>query len=300
MELLRILVGVDRSGPSALATRTAFALARRFDAEVFLVHVCEMQDWPAWLDYSMHDTAEGLERRLDEHVDLDGDRFREFCDRHAVQGVRTSRILTVGAPDWDLLDAVKEVSPDLVVLGSRGLGQSHALTLGSVAESVARRAPCSVLVVRDHGGPATGFRRVVVASNFSAPAIRATELGRTIAGGEERVDLIHCWRIPSAESLDDGPAETDSDEDPMAAAVYAQIDEAGCDWVADKIGAGADVRFRLVNQTPIQGIQDWIEKRDCDLVVLGNVGFEGVRKPLLGRTAGATLRRSPSSVLIAR
>jgi nucleotide-binding universal stress UspA family protein len=39
---------------------------------------------------------------------------------------------------------------DLIVVGSRGKGGLRRLLLGSVAEFVARHAPCSVLIARSH------------------------------------------------------------------------------------------------------------------------------------------------------
>jgi len=47
-----------------------------------------------------------------------------------------------------ILDAAREWRADLIVLGSRGEKGLRRFLLGSVAEFVARHAPCSVLIVR--------------------------------------------------------------------------------------------------------------------------------------------------------
>lgn len=47
-----------------------------------------------------------------------------------------------------ILDTVEEWRADLVVLGSHGEKGLRKFFLGSVSESVARHAPCSVLIVR--------------------------------------------------------------------------------------------------------------------------------------------------------
>jgi len=47
-----------------------------------------------------------------------------------------------------ILDAASEWKADLIVVGSHGRKGVRRFLLGSVAESVARNAPCSVLVVR--------------------------------------------------------------------------------------------------------------------------------------------------------
>jgi len=47
-----------------------------------------------------------------------------------------------------ILDVAGEWAPDLIVLGSHGRRGLEKFLLGSVAESVARHAKCSVLIVR--------------------------------------------------------------------------------------------------------------------------------------------------------
>lgn len=47
-----------------------------------------------------------------------------------------------------ILDVAAEWNPDLIVMGSHGRRGLQRFMLGSVAESVARHARCSVLVVR--------------------------------------------------------------------------------------------------------------------------------------------------------
>ncbi len=48
-----------------------------------------------------------------------------------------------------ILEAAKEYKPDIIALGSRGLGGIEPLLIGSVAERVARYANCSVLIGRE-------------------------------------------------------------------------------------------------------------------------------------------------------
>jgi nucleotide-binding universal stress UspA family protein len=52
-----------------------------------------------------------------------------------------------GEPRMEILRELQERPADLVVLGTHGRGGMDRLMLGSVASTVARKAPCSVLVV---------------------------------------------------------------------------------------------------------------------------------------------------------
>jgi len=63
-----------------------------------------------------------------------------------------SKILT-GNPVDMICECADELKADLVVVGSRGLGNAGTLVLGSVSEKVVRRCSHSVLVVKgDHTG----------------------------------------------------------------------------------------------------------------------------------------------------
>jgi nucleotide-binding universal stress UspA family protein len=56
-----------------------------------------------------------------------------------------------GSPPTETVKLARERTVDLIVMGTHGRsGLQHAL-LGSVAEKVIRKAPCPVLVVREHG-----------------------------------------------------------------------------------------------------------------------------------------------------
>lgn len=56
-----------------------------------------------------------------------------------------------GEPSDHILQEVERTGSDLVVVGARGVGTATRLLLGSVSESVLRRAGCPVLVVRRSG-----------------------------------------------------------------------------------------------------------------------------------------------------
>jgi hypothetical protein len=58
--------------------------------------------------------------------------------------------VTVGSPEAVLPAVAEEVEANLVVVGTHGRKGLHRMLLGSVAEAVTRRAPCSVLSVRPH------------------------------------------------------------------------------------------------------------------------------------------------------
>ncbi len=56
-------------------------------------------------------------------------------------------LFTVNVRD-SLLEAVESLNPDLVVMGMRGMSALERISIGSIADTLAQRARCSVLLVR--------------------------------------------------------------------------------------------------------------------------------------------------------
>ncbi|MDP3879221.1 MAG: universal stress protein [Dehalococcoidales bacterium] len=72
----------------------------------------------------------------------------EVEKRYQAKGYRTASLVIKGGAAESVLAASKKYKPDIIALGSRGLGGIESLLLGSVAERVARYAECSVLIGR--------------------------------------------------------------------------------------------------------------------------------------------------------
>jgi nucleotide-binding universal stress UspA family protein len=129
----RILVATDFSLCSLNALGHAEDLARKLDAELIVLHVEPVPTAGSDLGDVAH---AAVERELARTA-------AGLRDYHP--GVRT--IVRAGAPDEEIVDAAATERASLVVMGTHGrTGLARAL-LGSVAESVVRRAPCPVLTI---------------------------------------------------------------------------------------------------------------------------------------------------------
>jgi nucleotide-binding universal stress UspA family protein len=63
-------------------------------------------------------------------------------------GFKVDTAVAVGDARVVIIDSAAEWNADLIVVGSHGQGGIPSFLLGSVAESVARHAKCSVEIVR--------------------------------------------------------------------------------------------------------------------------------------------------------
>jgi nucleotide-binding universal stress UspA family protein len=92
----------------------------------------------------------------------------ELAERLGAAGWNATPTVRVGDPAHQIVQAAKELGCDLVVTGSRGLGDLKRLMIGSVAHDILLHTPCSVLVLRGHV-PARRAQRAMVAA-VGAPA----------------------------------------------------------------------------------------------------------------------------------
>jgi nucleotide-binding universal stress UspA family protein len=173
----RILVALDGSEHSDKALDLASDIAGKYAAELILLHV--LSDKPltdaerhmAEVEY-LDDLLSSLEtsdpigggdprlraqRVLQHYADVAhrfrqamGDRLMSRARAHAqekgVQQVRT--LLEDGDPAATILRLAKGLDVDMIVLGSRGLGDVKGLLMGSVSHKVAHLAECTCVAVK--------------------------------------------------------------------------------------------------------------------------------------------------------
>jgi len=141
MSFKRILITVDTSEIGAHATLVGLELASALGAEVAFIHAIG----PAVSDGAWYAVASPeLTQPPDEEIlqvlaNLQG---------RAPIPEDSQRFVPVGDPAASIADTARDWSADLVVIGSHGRGGLDRVVLGSVAESLARHAPCPVLIVR--------------------------------------------------------------------------------------------------------------------------------------------------------
>jgi nucleotide-binding universal stress UspA family protein len=141
IQFKHLLVATDFAPSSQGALNAAIEVAREFDAHVTLVHVYEIPYAYGEMTYATADMVASLEKLAGEAL--------EKTRREVEQKLPgTTAILRCGVAAPEILSAIDEVHPDLVVIGTHGrTGMKHVL-LGSVAERIVRLSPVPVLTVR--------------------------------------------------------------------------------------------------------------------------------------------------------
>lgn len=140
-----VLVAVDSSGPSREAVD--YVLSRHAEDTITALHVLDPADLARYEgvdDGVLVDFGEIQQQRRTEGEEL----VESIRDRAADRGVDLSTELVIGRPARAIVDYVEDNGVDHVVIGSHGRSGASRILLGSVAESVARRSPVPVTIVR--------------------------------------------------------------------------------------------------------------------------------------------------------
>jgi nucleotide-binding universal stress UspA family protein/mono/diheme cytochrome c family protein len=143
-DIKRILVPLDFSTNSRRALDYAAGMARRFDASLHLVHVCEV---PTMMTGSMDAYAIAYtdwSQRLGEEAELE-----LVTIAASVKACKVTTEVLFGNAARAIVEAAETDAADLIVMGTHGHGAVMHLMMGNVAERVVRTAPCPVMTVRE-------------------------------------------------------------------------------------------------------------------------------------------------------
>ena len=123
---MRILVGYDASLQSKKALNEAITIARAFSGYIKIVNV--------------------YGRGMKEKAEVSVIEVRETLNKEEAE--YDVEIIQGSDPAKTLEKTAKTENFDLIILGSRGLGNTASMLLGSVSRHIVSNAPCNVLVAK--------------------------------------------------------------------------------------------------------------------------------------------------------
>jgi nucleotide-binding universal stress UspA family protein len=136
---MKILLAVDDSKFSEAAAQTVIRQFRPDQTDVCVLHVVDLV-LPIPTSY-----AEGFRQEsLKQGKELAG-RVEQLLDK---AGFKVKKAVEEGDPRSAIVDYAATWGANLIVAGSHGRKGLDRFLMGSVAESIARHAHCSVMIVR--------------------------------------------------------------------------------------------------------------------------------------------------------
>jgi nucleotide-binding universal stress UspA family protein len=214
-------------------------------------------------------------------------------------GITAQPKLLVGIPEDSILKMAKEAGADMIAVGTHGRTGWDRLQLGSVAEAMLRKAPCSVLTV--HGATVADIplnprrvklERILVAMDFATSSQVALRLTAFLAQRfNARAVLVHAL-IPASLSRPGrrhaGESIRHTADRRLQQAVAAAQAE---DYIIERIVEAGD---------PVGVILDQAKEMMADLIVMGTDGRRGLQSLVAGSVATSVVRRAGCPVLVAK
>ncbi len=142
-----ILVPVeDLSDLTKKALHYAILFAKQMNARIIFLHVLPVTSMPAWkYDWVNH------ERLFDAQEQLNTEQQLTMLANEAFPTDVPVKIeVRYGAPVTNIVKTASELGADLIIMCRHDYSGWIRMLIGSVTSKVVRRAPCPVLVVREH------------------------------------------------------------------------------------------------------------------------------------------------------
>ena len=136
-------MAVDDSGFAEDLLRAMVAGIRHENAEFLVLHVLQPID-----TVPPPEMAQGYAPELEDEKPPARALVERIAAELHITGFAVQTAVKIGDVANTILDQAAEWRADLIAVGSHGQRSIHDFLLGSVAESVARRAGCSVAIVR--------------------------------------------------------------------------------------------------------------------------------------------------------
>jgi nucleotide-binding universal stress UspA family protein len=236
--------------------------------------------------------TEMLDRCRDEAAKL----LVETADRCRLWAAAVDRLLLDGHPADELLKVIERLHPDVVVVGSRGLGAVRRMLLGSVSERIAKHSPCSVLVVHPREGQSS-IRNIVMAYDDSPASRSALERFSELPLGREAqirlLNVVETVHVYGTELVLEGTGGTEVER-----AAAARVLAAAAKRFTGRVGR---VEQCVETSADVAGtILDAAAKSTADLIVIGSRGKSLWERFLLGSVTLRVLHHAPCSVWVER
>lgn len=281
----RILMATDLGARCDRALARAALLARTWHAGLVVAHVVH----PAEVTHRERLTASApswrrprswvqqLQRVLDSEL--------------ASEGIDARPVVIAGSTDLAVRQAAIDEAADLVVLGAAKDATMDRIQSGSTVDHLVRHSHTPVLNVR--GRARSPYRHVVVATDFSAPALQALRLAARWFP-DARLTLFHAYTPPGPM-----PGDADAASESWRATIHRQCDAHLAEAALPQSSASRLERI-LERGAPEALLADYAAWADVDLVVMGSAGRSGLSRALLGSTAENLLHALDCDTLVVR
>jgi nucleotide-binding universal stress UspA family protein len=289
-----ILCATDFSDFSNHTVSYGVALAKEFEAKLFICHVIDLSSVAIYGEFQLDPV--GQQNRIMEDANA------QLEDLTGNQPVAWEPLITVGKPADEIARAVEEKEIDLVITATRGRSGLKRIILGSVTERLMRTLACPLLVMSspEHDPVGTADRefklkKILVGCDFSPDSGQAFNHGLSLAQEfQSELHLAHVIEPPAQPDLLKGETSVTFE---IREDYRDLLTNKLKDMVPEEAGNWCTPQTSLLEGQPYEELVNYAESNDIDMIVLGVRGHGLVKTLFLGSTTDRVVRRSPCPVL---
>lgn len=249
----RFLVPTDFSEQAENALHLAAQLARKFEGEIYLLHMLEL---PLDLvDPVMGSSSNDLPEALF-FMRLAHKRFAEIRTRPYLEGITIHEKVLFNAAFDGIMETSRDCNCDLIIMGSKGANGFKELFVGSNTEKVVRTSETPVLVIKKEH-PNFKVHNFVFATDFAPEARKILpQVTKFAELFEARLHLVYI----------------------NTASKFLSSEEADLQMETFMEGTGFDsYTLNVFNDRTVEsGILNFAKKLDSNLVGIGTHGRSGI------------------------
>jgi nucleotide-binding universal stress UspA family protein len=121
-------------------------MAKKFESKIYILFAARVFDYFT----SMYVPHPSISRFSKEVIEGAEKRLYEFVDEHFSEFANTKTIVVAGDASEEIINYIKDLRIDLVIMGTHGRKGMDKIIFGSVAERVLKTSPVPVMVVNPY------------------------------------------------------------------------------------------------------------------------------------------------------
>ena len=285
----KILCPVDFSDYSVLALRYATALAREYEAQLFVYHsVPDLEQVLTYLEGNYSSTV------CDMLFSNAKDKLEQFVAKVVPEAGEAMQKIGAGSPSEAILKVSQEEGVDLIVMGTHGHTGYYRFLLGSVTNKVLHKCATPVLVVckpshhfiqPDSEHP-VDIKRILCAIDFEPNTERMKDLALSLARTyQSEMLFLHVL-------TNGGHADLDERKEQVLLKMKELFHPEQEDW--------CKVEFVVEAGDPAEAITKVTKRHDIDLVIMGHHTRKPIDELFLGSVTKRVVPDSACPVLVVR
>ena len=294
VQMKNILCATDFSDFSNHTIPYGVALAKEFDARLYICHVIDLSSIAIYGEFQLNpvDQQNRIRKQAAEQLDqIIGE-----------QPVKWEPLITVGHTADEVSRLAEEKEIDLVIAATRGRSGLKRLILGSVTERLMRVLSCPLLVVHspehEFVNPVSqeiSLNKILVGCDFSPDSDLAFQHALSLAQEfEADLHLVHVIE-PSVSSELLKPDKTLSAE--IQRGLHQRFTEKLITMIPEEARNWCTPETRILEGQPYEALVRYAETNAMDMIVLGVRGHGLVKTLLLGSTTDRVVRHTACPVL---